>query len=166
MGMNQNNELTRRSFLGAMSATGAAVVATSFMGGLLPRNLHAEDAPAAASMDEIVAQEMGAGTVILEKVKIDTPAKAENGALVRIPISVDHPMEANNYINKIAIFVDNNPKPLVGSFELNPASGKAELELRIKMAKASKIRVIAKSNTGKLYGAVQEIQVAEGGCSG
>ncbi|MEO5377028.1 MAG: thiosulfate oxidation carrier protein SoxY [Magnetococcus sp. DMHC-6] len=163
--MTQNTQLTRRSFLTAMSATGAAYVATGFMVGL-PRNLHAEEAAAAASVDDLVAQEMGAGAIALEKVKIDTPAKAENGALVRIPISVDHPMEANNYIEKIAIFVDNNPKPLVGSFTLSPATGKAEIELRIKMAKASKIRVIAKSNSGKLYGAIQDIQVAEGGCAG
>ncbi|MBF0126247.1 MAG: twin-arginine translocation signal domain-containing protein [Magnetococcales bacterium] len=165
MGMHQDNTLTRRTFLGVLGATGAVCVATGFTG--LPRLAEAADAPeATVNVDELIAKEMGAGSVALEKVKIDTPSKAENGALIRMPISVDHPMEPDNYISSLAIYVDSNPKPLVGRFEFTPASGKAEVELRIKMAKASQVRAIAKSNKGKLYGAVMTIEVAEGGCAG
>ncbi len=166
MGMQQTNTLTRRKFLGALGATGAACVAAGYLG--VPRLAEAADAPAEApvNVDELIAKEVGPGKVALEKVKIDTPARTENGALVRFPISVDHPMEADNYIAMLAIFVDANPKPLVGRFEFTPASGKAEVELRIKMAKASQVRAIAKSNKGALYGAVMTIEVAEGGCAG
>ncbi|MBF0428514.1 MAG: twin-arginine translocation signal domain-containing protein [Magnetococcales bacterium] len=160
-----DNTLTRRSFLGAVGATGAACVAANFVG--FPSLAEAADAAApAANIDEIISKDMGPGAIAMEKVKIDTPPKAENGALIRMPISVDHPMEEKNYISSLAIYVDNNPKPLVGRFEFTPASGKAEVELRIKMAKASQVRAIAKSNTGKLYGAVMTIEVAEGGCAG
>ncbi|MEO5333891.1 MAG: thiosulfate oxidation carrier protein SoxY [Magnetococcus sp. YQC-5] len=172
MSMNQDKKLTRRTFLGAVSATGAACVFAGYMG--MPGIVQAADAPAAAAapaaeavnMDELIATDMGPGPIAMEKVKIDTPPKAENGALIRMPVSVDHPMEPNNHITSLAIYVDNNPKPLVGRFEFTPASGKAEVELRIKMAKASQVRAIAKSNTGKLYGAKMTIEVAEGGCAG
>ncbi len=173
MGIKENSTLTRRSFLGTLSATGAACVAASYMG--MPKLAQAEEAapaadaaaPAAAiNVDELIATEMGAGPISMEKVSITTPPKAENGALVRMPVTVDHPMEADNFIESLAIFVDNNPKPMVGRFHFTPASGKAEVELRIKMAKASKVRAIAKTNGGKLYGAVMMLEVAEGGCAG
>lgn len=160
MSINSESTLTRRRFLGAVGVTGVACMTAGWGG--MPALVEAAD----GDIDALIAKEVGAGPVALEKVKIDTPPKAENGALVRMPISVDHPMEADNYIALLAIFVDDNPKPLVGKFEFSPAAGKAEVELRIKMAKASQIRAIAKSNKGKLYGAVMKLEVAEGGCAG
>ncbi|MBF0273286.1 MAG: thiosulfate oxidation carrier protein SoxY [Magnetococcales bacterium] len=181
MSIQSESALTRRKFLGAMGATGVVCVTAGLVG--MPSVGDAADAPAAAAtpaaatppaaapaaavnIDELIAKDLGPGTVALEKVKIDTPPKAENGALVRMPISVDHPMEADNYISHLAIYVDDNPKPLVGMFEFTAASGKAEVEMRIKMAKASQVRAIAKTNKGKLYGSILKIEVAEGGCAG
>lgn len=163
MGMNSESTLTRRTFLEAVGTTGAVCVAAGLVG--MPSLVQAEDAPA-VNMDEQVAKDLGPGKVAMEKVKIDTPAKAENGALVRMPISVDHPMEKDNYIKALAVYVDDNPKPLVGKFEFTPESGKAEVEMRIKMAKASQVRAVAMSNKGALYGAYLKIEVAEGGCAG
>ncbi|MBF0341011.1 MAG: thiosulfate oxidation carrier protein SoxY [Magnetococcales bacterium] len=162
MSMNSESTLTRRRFLGGAGALAAACVAAGMFG--LPALVLASDGP--ANVDEIIAKDLGAGPIKMEKVKIDTPPKAENGALVRMPVSVDHPMEKDNYITMINIYVDDNPKPLVGSFEFTELSGKAEVELRIKMAKASQVRAIAKTNKGQLYGAVLKIEVAEGGCAG
>ncbi|MEO5347018.1 MAG: thiosulfate oxidation carrier protein SoxY [Magnetococcus sp. YQC-9] len=163
MGMKSESTLTRRTFLGAVGATGAVCVAAGLVG--MPSLAEADDAPA-VNMDELIAKDLGPGKVVMEKIKIDTPAKAENGALVRMPISVDHPMEKDNYIKTLAIYVDDNPKPLVGKFEFTPESGKAEVEMRIKMAKASQVRAVAISNKGTLYGALLKIEVAEGGCAG
>lgn len=147
---------------GLFLAAGAAVVAAGVVGGTI-RPAFAEEA---ASVDQLIKTSMGDGAIKMEKVVLDAPDKAENGSLVRIPISVDHPMTADDYIQSVAIFVDNNPKPLAGSFNFTPEIGAVKFEIRIKMAKASKVRVIAKSNKGILYGAIKEIQVAEGGCAG
>ncbi|MBF0417222.1 MAG: thiosulfate oxidation carrier protein SoxY [Magnetococcales bacterium] len=163
MGMNSESALTRRTFLGAVGATGAVCVTASLVG--MPALAEAADAPA-GNVDEAIVKDLGPGKIAMEKVKIDTPPKAENGALVRIPISVDHPMEKDNYIKTLAIYVDDNPKPLVGKFEFTPESGKSEVEMRIKMAKASQVRAVAISNKGALYGAYLKIEVAEGGCAG
>ncbi|MBF0143964.1 MAG: thiosulfate oxidation carrier protein SoxY [Magnetococcales bacterium] len=148
--------LTRRGFFRGAGLAGMAVLAA---GTGVPRR-------ASAEVDALVAEHMGAGPIAMEKVTLSAPPTAENGTLVRIPIEVDHPMEANNFIQSLGIFVDNNPSPFVAKFDFTPEVGKIGLELRIKMAKASKVRVICKSNTGKLFGTIKEISVAEGGCAG
>ncbi|WP_193771319.1 thiosulfate oxidation carrier protein SoxY [Candidatus Magnetaquicoccus inordinatus] len=132
----------------------------------LPSIARAEDAAPAVNIDELIAKKVGAGPIAMEKVTLDIPATAENAALVRMPIMVDHPMEANNYIQTVLLIIDSNPNPEIAQFDLTPEAGKVSLEFRARMAKSSKVRVIAKSNSGKLYGLVKEIQVAAGGCSG
>jgi sulfur-oxidizing protein SoxY len=160
MGIEKEQGISRRGFFHRVGTAGVAVVAAGTTLTSAPRSA------SASAVDALIAEQLGAGTVTYEKVKIDVAASAENGALVRIPVSVDHPMEAGNYIQSIVIYVDNNPKPFVGRFDLEPECGKAAFECRIKMAKTSKVRAIAKTNSGKLYGFVTEVQVAEGGCVG
>nr|CRH05354.1 Putative thiosulfate-binding protein SoxY [Candidatus Magnetococcus massalia] len=99
-------------------------------------------------------------------VKIDAPIIAENGAVVPIKVTVDHPMEAGNYIEKIAVFVDKNPTPFAGSYTMSPANGKAYVSARLKIGKTSKVRAVAKTNTGKLIGTAKEVKVTIGGCGG
>ncbi|MEO5340889.1 MAG: thiosulfate oxidation carrier protein SoxY [Magnetococcus sp. MYC-9] len=167
MVMDRKNAVTRRTFFRTAGVLGATVAAGGLLGFPLSQT-QAEDAaaPAAVDMDGLIAKQMGPGAIAMEKVTLDIPATAENAALVRMPIVVDHPMEANNFIQSVALFIDNNPSPLVAQFELTPEAGKVSLEFRSRMAKTSKVRVVAKSNTGKLYGLVKEIQVAAGGCAG
>ncbi len=173
MVMNQKNAVSRRNFFRTAGAMGAAVAASSLLG--VPF-VQAEEAaapaaaapaaPAAANVDELIAKLMGPGPIAMEKVTLDIPDTAENASLVRMPIVVDHPMEANNFIQTVALFIDNNPNPSIAQFEFTPEAGKVAIEFRSRMAKSSKVRIIAKSNTGKLYGLVKEIKVAAGGCSG
>lgn len=169
--MDQKNAVTRRTFFHTAGVVGAAMASGALLG--VPfQHAHAEEAPAAApaaptvDMDALIAKQMGAGPIAMEKITLNIPATAENAALVRMPIVVDHPMEAGNFIQTVTLFIDNNPTPTVAQFEFTPEAGKAAIEFRTRMAKTSKVRVIAKSNTGKLYGLVKEIQVAAGGCAG
>jgi sulfur-oxidizing protein SoxY len=160
MGIEKEQTISRRGFFHRVGATGVAVVAAGSTLTGMPQNV------SAGAVDDAIAKQLGAGTITMGKVNIDTPSKAENGALVRLPVSVDHPMDPDNYIQSIVVYVDNNPKPFVGRFDFEPECGKAAFECRIKMAKTSKLRAIAKTNTGKLYGFEKEVQVAEGGCAG
>lgn len=169
----QNKAMTRRGFFRTAGVVGAAVATSTLLGSPL-RRAQAEDAPPAAAevkastvdMDGLIAQHMGEGSIAMEKVSLDVPATAENASLVRMPIVVDHPMEPGNFIQTVALFIDNNPSPFIAQFNFTPESGKAALEFRVRMAGPSNVRIIAKSNTGKLYGFVKEIQVAAGGCAG
>lgn len=161
MGIEKNQaNMSRRGFFHRVGATGVAVMASGAALTTMPQNASAN------AVEGLIAEQMGSGEITHAKVNVDVPVKAENGALVRLPVSVDHPMDPDNYIQRIAVYVDGNPKPFVASFDFTPECGKAEFECRIKMAKTSKLRVIAKTNSGKLFGFAQEVQVAEGGCSG
>ncbi len=156
--MKHKRELTRRGFFRTVSVAGVAAVASGGVFTVAPRS-------AEAAVEGLIAEKMGDGPITMEKVKVNTPATAENAALVRLPVSVDHPMNESSYIQTLAVFVDNNPVPFIAQFDYTPECGKVATEFRIKMAKTSKVRAIAKTNTGKLYGFVKEIKVAAGGCS-
>ena len=156
--MEQRGQVTRRGFFRTVGVAGAAAMTVGSVLTVAPRN-------AEAAVEALIAEKMGDGPITMEKVQVDTPATAENATLVRIPVTVDHPMEADNYIQSVAIFVDNNPSPFIALFEFTPDSGKVDFEFRTKMAKTSKLRAVAKTNTGKLFGFVKEIKVAAGGCA-
>ncbi|MBF0140374.1 MAG: thiosulfate oxidation carrier protein SoxY [Magnetococcales bacterium] len=150
--------VNRRGFFRSAGVAGVAVAMGTVMTGV-PKT-------AAADINALIAEQVGQGNITMDKVVVDTPDKAENGAMVRIPVVVNHPMEPNNYIEKVAVFVDDNPKPFVASYTFFPESGKVDIEFRLKMAKTSTVRVVAKNNTGALFGFSKKIEVAEGGCSG
>ncbi len=99
-----------------------------------------------------------------EIIKLEAPYRAEDPALVPIQIKSQIPQTANKYIKKITLFVDNNPYPFVGEFELTPASGKADLAMRIRVNTYSYVRAIAEMNDGKLYMSKTFVK-ASGGCS-
>ncbi|MBF0124189.1 MAG: thiosulfate oxidation carrier protein SoxY [Magnetococcales bacterium] len=119
----------------------------------------------AAAVEDAITEKVGAGALTEGKVELGAPDKAENGTLVRVPVVVNHPQEPGNYIEYVAVFVDNNPKPFVAGFSFLPESGRVEFEVRIKMAQASNVRAVARNNKGQRFGAVKKVDVAEGGCA-
>ncbi|ABK45488.1 thiosulfate-binding protein SoxY [Magnetococcus marinus MC-1] len=148
--------VSRRGFFRTVGAAGLGVAAVSAQPGKLW---------AAENVMDSIKAKMGGSDVTEGKVVLSTPDTAENGSLVRVPIKVDHPMEPGNFIESVGIFVDNNPAPFIAKFDFKPELGGVDFEVRIKIAKTSPLRVVAKSNTGKLYAAVKNINVAEGGCA-
>ena len=97
-------------------------------------------------------------------ISLDLPYRAEDPALVPLKITSKIPQTANKYIKKITVFVDKNPYPLVAEFALTPASGKADLAMRIRINTYSYVRAVAETNDGKLYMAKKFVK-ASGGCS-
>ena len=62
------------------------------------------------------------------------------------------------------VFIDKNPVPLVGIFDFTPASGKADLALRVRINDHTYVRAIAELSTGELY-MVKSFTRARGACS-
>lgn len=103
----------------------------------------------------------GAAQNVLE---LKAPYRAEDATLVPISIQAKIPQTTALYIKKMHIFVDKNPVPLVGIFDFTPASGKADLAMRIRVDDFSFVRAIAELNTGELYMAKSFVR-ATGACS-
>jgi sulfur-oxidizing protein SoxY len=94
-----------------------------------------------------------------DKVKLDAPEIAENGAVV--PISVTTTLEN---VTSISFLVSENPNALAASYKI-PAGTMPSVANRLKMAKTSNVIVIVEAG-GKLYSATKEVKVTVGGCGG
>ena len=94
-----------------------------------------------------------------DKVKMDAPEIAENGAVV--PIAVTTTLAD---VTSIAFLVSENPVVLVASYKIL-AGTLPSVGNRIKMAKTSNVIVVVEAG-GKLYSATKEVKVTVGGCGG
>jgi sulfur-oxidizing protein SoxY len=99
------------------------------------------------------------------KIKIDAPEIAENGNAVPITVTVDSPMSPSDHVRAIHIIADRNPQPGVASFMLGPDNGKAEVQLRMRMAESQTVIVVAELSDGSAWTATREVKVTVGGCS-
>jgi len=94
-----------------------------------------------------------------DKVKLDAPEIAENGAVV--PISVSSSLAD---VTSISILVADNPNALAASYKI-PAGTLPSVANRLKMAKTTNVIAIVEAG-GKLYSATKEVKVTVGGCGG
>ena len=94
-----------------------------------------------------------------DKVKLDAPEIAENGAVVPISIST-----TLSDVTSISILVAENPNALAASYQI-PAGTLPSVANRLKMAKTSNVIAVVEAG-GKLYSATREVKVTVGGCGG
>jgi len=94
-----------------------------------------------------------------DKISLDAPEIAENGAVVPIAVSSSLPK-----VTGIAILVLENPNVLAAAYKI-PDGTAAAVANRLKMAKTSKVVAVVESD-GKLFTASKEVKVTVGGCGG
>lgn len=94
-----------------------------------------------------------------DKISLDVPEIAENGAVVPVSVDVSLPN-----VTSITVLVPENPYTLAASYKI-PEGTAASIACRIKMAKTSKVVAVVESN-GKLFSAAKETKVTLGGCGG
>ena len=92
-----------------------------------------------------------------KKIEIGVYDEVENGAVV--PVKVETSLKN---VNRITIFADKNPNPLIANFNLSK-NCIAFVSTRIKISEPSNIIVIVNSND-KLYMTKKFIIVHENGC--
>ena len=94
-----------------------------------------------------------------DKIKLDAPEIAENGAVV--PISLSTTLAD---VTSISFLVADNPSALAASYQIPPGT-MPSVANRLKMAKTSNVTAIVEAG-GKLYSATKEVKVTVGGCGG
>jgi len=94
-----------------------------------------------------------------DKINLDAPEIAENGAVVPIAVTSTLPK-----VTGIAILVLENPNVLAAAYKI-PDGTEVAAASRLKMAKTSKVVAIIESD-GKLFSATKEVKVTVGGCGG
>ncbi len=96
--------------------------------------------------------------------ELKAPYRAEDATIVPVSVHTKIPQGKDQYIEKIHVYIDKNPLPLVGVFELTPDSGRADLAMRVRVDTFTYIRAIAEMNTGELYMSKSFVR-ATGACS-
>jgi sulfur-oxidizing protein SoxY len=96
--------------------------------------------------------------------RLETPNRAEDAAIVPIAIKVRAPQTAGQYVSKLYLLIDNNPSPIAAVFNFTPNSGRAEVETRVRVDEYTHVRAIAEMNDGKLLMSTKFVK-ASGGCS-
>ena len=147
---------------------GAVVVALAGLGGvrfgLVPALAAANDKyPDAAfklkEADGAIKALYGKTAEKSDKVRMDAPEIAENGAVVPISVTTSLPD-----VTSISILVAENPNALAASY-LIPVGTITSVANRLKMAKTINVIAIVEAG-GKLYSASKEVKVTVGGCGG
>lgn len=159
----QGAEFERRAVLRFVSFAAAALAGTTIAG--LPLTARA-DAPAwpkeafaqKAEADAVKAL-YGKTATPSDKISLDVPEIAENGAVVPVSVSVDLPG-----VTSIALLVPENPFTLAASYQI-PEGTAAAVACRLKMAKTSDVVALVEAG-GQLHSARKQVKVTLGGCGG
>lgn len=149
------NTLNRRQAL----VLGAGSVAVT----LMPFRAFADAAMAMEAIKEFTG---GAEAADDGMVTLNMPEIAENGNTVPLAVSVDSPMTEDNYVKRVMILADGNPRPGVATFKFTPMSGTAEASSRMRLAKTQNVIAVAELSDGSYHMTASEVKVTIGGCGG
>jgi sulfur-oxidizing protein SoxY len=99
-----------------------------------------------------------------EPLTLTLPELAENGNVVPYTIAVESPMTDNDYVHTLHLLSTANPQAVVSTFHLIPATGKAMVSGRMRLAKTQDVVAIAEVSTGQVLVSARKIEVTIGGC--
>ena len=163
MNRHVDRPVTRRLILkgaGSVALIGVAgVMLTPVPAVAAANDKYPEDAFKQKSDADAIKALYGKTAEASDKIKLDAPEIAENGAVV--PIAVTTTLAD---VTSISFFVSENPNALAASYMI-PAGTLPTVANRLKMAKTCNVIAIVESG-GKLYSATKEVKVTVGGCGG
>lgn len=148
----------RRTFL---IGAGASLAMAAFLAGL----------PALAqepvrSIDEALKKVLGDAKPTESGITLEIPEIAENGNTVPFTLAVDSPMTDANHVKAVHVFASGNPQVGVASYNFTPASGKASVSSRMRLARTQDVVVVAELSDGKFLLGKRNVKVTIGGCGG
>jgi len=142
--------ITRRALL---SAAGLATAA-------LAMPVRADDPELA-----LVEQLFGKTPVPSERLRLEMPPLFPNGYTVPLALEVDSPMTEADHVRSVHVIAPHNPLIRVASFHFTPASGRARVSTRIRLAKPQNVIAVAEMSDGSLLMAKTWVVVETDGCS-
>ncbi|BAL27136.1 hypothetical protein AZKH_p0253 (plasmid) [Azoarcus sp. KH32C] len=99
------------------------------------------------------------GTLVLE-----APARAEDAAIVPLSVRSRLDQTSARRVKTVWLVIDGNPSPLAATLHFAPASGRADVETRVRVEQYGYVRAIAELEDGSLHMATRFVK-ASGGCS-
>jgi sulfur-oxidizing protein SoxY len=160
---NDGSALSRRVILQGVASVALVGLGSVALGAapafVAANDKYPEEAFKQKSSDDAIKLLYGKSAEKSDKIKLDAPEIAENGAVV--PIAVSSTLAD---VTAIAFLVAENPNALVAAYKI-PAGTMPSVANRIKMARTSNVIVVVEAG-GKLYSTSKEVKVTVGGCGG
>lgn len=163
----------RREFLAGASAAGAVAALI----------LHCRPASAESTFDsqaagtpplaaqghsqaftEALAKITGQATPKEDVLLVELPELAENGNTVPYKLFVESQMTDTDYVKTMHLLSTANPQALVATFFLVPATGKAQVSGRMRLARTQDVVAIAELSSGEFLISTRRVDVTIGGC--
>ena len=148
---------SRRDLLAAAAALPAA-------GCLSAVAIRPAGAAVPETMEAAIREFAGEAAIREGRVKLEIPALVENGNSVTLSVAVESPMSAADHVKTIAVFNEKNPQSNVALFHLGPRSGRARVEIRIRLATSQKLIAIARMSDGSLWQDSADVIVTLAAC--
>ena len=98
------------------------------------------------------------------RIELEIAPLVENGNAVPITVRVDSPMTAAEHVREIVVFNERNPQPEVLRCVLTPASGRAEVSARIRLATTQHLVALARMSDGSVWQHTVEVIVTLAAC--
>ncbi len=117
-----------------------------------------------ASAISIIEQLTKSVVPVAAKVQLAMPELVEDGSTVPLAVTVDSPMSEADHVRAIHIVAAANPETTVAVFHLSPASGRAAIATRIRLAESQIVLALAEMSDGSWYSGRAPVKVAIGGC--
>jgi sulfur-oxidizing protein SoxY len=147
--------LTRRQVV----AAGGVAALTATLAGLMPVVAEASPKDAKAKLAELT----GGAPLKQGRIAIDVPPYTQYGRQVRIAVSVDSPMSADDRVKTLHILAERNTVPEVASYHFGPLAGQARVSTRIRVARTQILIVAAEMSDGTFHVGKARCKVARGG---
>jgi len=109
---------------------------------------------------------VGDVTPVEGRISLSLPETAENGNTIPYTVTVDSPMFDTEYVKAVHLLAPANPHPLIASFYFTPASGRASVTSRMRLAQTQEVMAIAEMSDGALFMIKRSVRVTVGGCGG
>ena len=106
----------------------------------------------------------GGATAESGGIQVELPQIAENGNSVPMRVRVTSPMTPADHVRAIHILAERNPRPRVATFHFGPASGRAEITTRVRLAGTQVVTVIAELTDRRFRIAKTEVLVTSAAC--
>lgn len=114
---------------------------------------------------QTVVERWAAGQPLREgRIRFDIAPLVENGNAVPVTLSVDSPMSAADHVREIVLFNERNPQRDVARFTLSPASGRAQVATRIRLATSQRLVALARMSDGSQWQQQVEVIVTLAAC--
>jgi sulfur-oxidizing protein SoxY len=115
-------------------------------------------------IEEAIRAAIGNARPRAGRVAIDLPPLAESGNSVPLKVAIDSPMTANDFVRRVLVFSDRNPRPWIATMSLGPRAGRAEVGTNIRLNGTQNVIAIAEMSDGTYWSEQRNVEVTIGAC--